>query len=134
MRVVLDSNVIVSALSTEGPCNYIFEYCIKKKHTIVISQYILKEVYTTLKNKFEADETKTSFAINFLKEWCELNSYKRLTKKICRDSDDDEILALAKDNNTEYIVTGDKDLLILKKINNTNIISPREFLILLKEN
>ena len=132
MRVVLDSNVIVSALSTEGLCNRIFEYCIVKKHTIVISKHIIKEVRSTLRDKFKVNDIAISSTIKFLQEWCELDGHNKLSKRICRDADDDEIIALAKDNNVQYIITGDKDLLVLKKIDGISIISPRELFTLMK--
>jgi putative PIN family toxin of toxin-antitoxin system len=47
---------------------------------------------------------------------------------ICRDADDNRILAAALDSNCSRLVTGDADLLILKKFKTVSIISPREFL------
>lgn len=55
--------------------------------------------------------------------------------KICRDEKDDFLLNLAIDGNADYLVTGDKDLLILKKVNKTKILTYSELLeILLKTN
>jgi len=50
-----------------------------------------------------------------------------LPSQICRDSDDDRLLSLAKESEAEYIVTGDDDLLSLKHYESTKIVSPREF-------
>ena len=47
--------------------------------------------------------------------------------KICRDADDDFILAAAVKAGCDYLVTGDKDLLVLKKVSGLNIVTPREF-------
>ena len=46
----------------------------------------------------------------------------------CRDHKDNFLLALAKDGNADYLVTGDTDLLILKKFGKTNIISLKGFM------
>ena len=47
---------------------------------------------------------------------------------LCRDADDNRILAVALDSDCSHLVTGDADLLILKKFETVNIVSPREFL------
>ena len=47
--------------------------------------------------------------------------------KICRDTKDNFLLNLAVDGNADYLITGDKDLLILEKINNTKIITIADF-------
>jgi len=48
--------------------------------------------------------------------------------QVCRDPDDDSLLALSKDGNADILITGDEDLLVLKKFGNTRILSPAEFL------
>lgn len=47
---------------------------------------------------------------------------------ICRDSKDDFLLALAIDGKADFLITGDKDLLVLAKIENTRIITMSEYL------
>jgi putative PIN family toxin of toxin-antitoxin system len=47
---------------------------------------------------------------------------------ICRDPDDDSLLALSKDGSADILITGDEDLLVLKKFGKTRIQSPAEFL------
>jgi putative PIN family toxin of toxin-antitoxin system len=49
-------------------------------------------------------------------------------QQICRDPKDDFILALAKVSKADYIITGDNDLLVLKKIGKTNIITIASYL------
>jgi putative PIN family toxin of toxin-antitoxin system len=46
---------------------------------------------------------------------------------ICRDKDDDNVLACAWEGAVDYLVTGDKDLLHLKVFKGIRIITPREF-------
>lgn len=46
---------------------------------------------------------------------------------ICRDEDDSQILACALSCETDYIVTGDQDLLALKTFKKIRIVSPRKF-------
>ena len=51
-----------------------------------------------------------------------------LASQVCRDPDDDNILAAAMGGNCDCIITGDKDLLVLRAYEGINILSPRDFL------
>jgi len=46
---------------------------------------------------------------------------------ICRDPKDNFLLALAKDGNADYLITGDSDLLSVKKLGKTKIVKLSEF-------
>ena len=50
------------------------------------------------------------------------------TINICRDEDDNKFIECAVDCDADYIITGDKDLLVLEKYNDIEIITPKEFL------
>ena len=52
------------------------------------------------------------------------------TVSVCRDTKDDFLLALAKDGKADYLITGDKDLLILEKFGKTKI---KTFVVFLDE-
>jgi putative PIN family toxin of toxin-antitoxin system len=49
------------------------------------------------------------------------------TIQVCRDPDDNRILAAALDGDCSHLVTGDNDLLVLKQFNEISIVTPREF-------
>ena len=49
---------------------------------------------------------------------------------ICRDEKDNFLLNLSIDGKADYLVTGDKDLLVLKEIKNTQILTMAEFLLI----
>ena len=49
-------------------------------------------------------------------------------EKISRDKDDDKILKCGIESKADFIITGDKDLLVLKEYKNIRIINPREYL------
>ena len=57
----------------------------------------------------------------------EINKPSILIERTCRDADDDNILQCALASKSEYLVTGDDDLLILHKYGKTKIIKPRQF-------
>lgn len=52
----------------------------------------------------------------------------RETIVVCRDPKDDKLLELAVSGNADFLVTGDKDLLVLNPFRGVEIITPREFL------
>ncbi len=126
MNIVLDTNVIVAAFASRGLCSSVFELCLDRC-SIIISKHILTEVHRTLFKKFKMAEENIGSVIEYLEEYCYVKEYTQLNENVCRDKDDDEILALAKSNDVEYIITGDNDLLILKAYGSTKIISPRQF-------
>ncbi|WP_026452314.1 putative toxin-antitoxin system toxin component, PIN family [Aequorivita capsosiphonis] len=53
--------------------------------------------------------------------------------KICRDTKDNFLLNLAVDGKADYLITGDKDLLVLKEIENTKILTYADFIIEMEE-
>ena len=126
MKLVLDSNVIVAAFAGRGLCSSLFELCLDR-YTIVISDYIVNEVSKALLNKLKMPLKNVGIIIAFLKEFCTLLAYTKLPDGVCRDKNDDDIIALAVSNDADYIITGDNDLLVLKKYKNIKIINPREF-------
>jgi putative PIN family toxin of toxin-antitoxin system len=126
MKVILDSNIIVAAFSSRGLCQSLFELCIDR-YEIIISNHILKEIYRILHEKFKMPREKVEAIIDYLNEFCECSIYEKLENEVCRDKDDDEISALAESTRADYIVSGDKDLLVLENFNMIPIVSPREF-------
>jgi len=53
---------------------------------------------------------------------------KNIPKSVSRDQKDDKILQCGLDGNVDYIVTGDKDLLVLKEYETIKIINPKDYL------
>ncbi len=47
---------------------------------------------------------------------------------VCRDPDDNHLLALCKDGKVDLLITGDKDLLVLKRFGKTRILAPADFI------
>ena len=126
MKVILDSNIIIAAFSSRGLCHSVFELCLDR-FTILISEHILSEVFRIFIKKIKMPENKAKEIIKYLREYCLVKDFEKLDERICRDSDDDNILALAKSSQPKYIITGDSGLLVLRKYNSIPIINPREF-------
>jgi len=126
MRVILDSNILVAAFSSRGLCSSLFELCLDST-TIIISEHILSEIKKAFLKKIKLPENKINDILAYLREHCIVKDYKELDRIVCRDADDDHILALAKHTRVDYIITGDEDLLILKDFDSMSIVNPRDF-------
>lgn len=127
MKIILDSNVIISALTTQGLSSRVLDLCIDK-HVIFISSWILDEVTRILSNKFKIESEKLTRIRNFIKSASFNIEPKGKKPSQCRDEDDNKILHLAKHVHADLIITGDEDLLILKTYKYTKIINPRQFM------
>jgi len=126
MRIVLDSNVVIAAFAARGLCDTIFEFCLDS-HDILLSEDIILEVSSNLRKKIKITPQVVDKITTLLRENAEVLVPKHLSSKLCRDPDDLHVLGLAITGKADCIVTGDKDLLVLKKFHNIPILSPREF-------
>ena len=129
MRVVLDTNVFVAAVVADGLCRDLVRVRVLP-HTIITSEPLLRELPTTLRNKFAAGPDELPL-LSQLNEEAEIIRPARLRERVCRDKDDDVVLATALAGKADIIVTGDDDLLVLKEFRRVRILSPRQFLELL---
>ena len=132
MNLIFDTNVLVAAFSTHGICNSLFEYTLENC-TIILSDYILDELNNILTNKFKLPQKSSNDIKLFLTESCVISDYKIFNDQVSRDKDNDPVLGIIDKNHIDYLVSGDKDLLVLKKYKNVPIISPRELWNIFKE-
>ena len=126
MKLVLDTNVLIAALITKGVCAGLLEHCVSR-HEIVSSETILAEVHEHLAGKFKFAVEEADNAVGLLRSRMVIVVPAQLDSPVCRDADDDLILATAIAGNARCIVTGDKDLLVLERYQNVDIISPFVF-------
>jgi hypothetical protein len=126
MRLVLDTNVLIAALIARGVCADLLEHCILS-HTLVTSEFILNELREQLIDKFKYTQQETDDAIALLTSQMEVVVPMALEQPVCRDVDDDQILATAVAGRAECLITGDKDLLILQRHAGVEILNPSNF-------
>ena len=126
MKIVFDTNVLISAFISHGTCSEIFEYCLVK-HELCTSRWILAEFRKNLLKKFGFSKEDTGQAINLIMEYSIVINPEPLARGICSDPADDNILAAAITGQVDCIITGDNDLLILEKIKGIQIIKPSAF-------
>ena len=126
MRIVLDANVIVAAFASRGLCESVMEVCLSE-HEIVLSDELLDEVLKNLLQKIKLPSGVVDGIGELLREHANMLNPIPIAPGVCRDPDDIKVLSLAVALKADYIVTGDRDLLVLKKFEGIPILSPRSF-------
>ena len=129
MRVVFDTNVLYSALAAKGFCEEVLDEAAGDCVTIWSNR--LKQELESLLARRHGIGPATRVAVEAYVDLCEFVEPEPLGERVCRDKDDDVVLATALAGKADVIVTGDEDLLVLKKFRGIEILSPRQFLKLL---
>ncbi len=127
MRIVLDTNVVISAVFFGGVPRKILESIIDNQHEAYATLEIVDEYQEIVEEMIAGKQGKLrkDILLPLIKS---LNIIPAKSKvEICRDSDDNKFLGCAKDSDAIYIVSGDKDLLVLKQFGRTKIITAKEF-------
>jgi len=131
MRVVLDTNIIVSALiAPAGKPGAIIDSWLDGKFTLLTCAAHLDELRCTLQKRRVAELVKPHRAGGLVNQVKKLAEDVAPLPRVKRSPDptDDFLLALSEAGRADYLVTGDKaGLLVLGRHKNTRIISAREF-------
>lgn len=128
-KIILDTNIWISFLiskSLKGIDKLIFS----KKVILLFSDELMTEfIDVTSREKLKPYFTKEDIVslIDIIEEYGKIINVKSKVE-ICRDKEDNFLLSLAKDGEADYLITGDKDLLIIKKFEKTRIIKLTDFL------
>lgn len=126
MRLLLDTNILIAAFISRGVCHELLAHCIYN-HDLVISKELLREFQEKLVSKFGYTQGEVKEATSLLASRLRLVEPTALDKPVSRDPDDDVVLATAVAGDCRCLVTGDKDLLVLKRFRKIPIMSPAEF-------
>ncbi|MEK6527311.1 MAG: putative toxin-antitoxin system toxin component, PIN family [Nitrospirota bacterium] len=129
MKVVLDTNVYISAILFGGNCEEILKLANQALFEVVISKEILDEIKSVLKGKFYWTDKQIVGVIKYIKELASIVNPGVSLRVVKEDPSDNKIIECAVASNAAYIVTGDKNhLLPIKRYKGIRIISPIEFL------
>lgn len=126
MRIVLDSNVWLAILTTDGQCRRTWRAA-RGQSQIHASPGILAEIDEKLQRKFGFSLRHAHLLTHFVRRQTIPVEITGTPPQACRDADDDLVLAAAIAARCSYLVTGDKDLLVLKQFNDVAIVTPGEF-------
>ncbi len=127
-RVVLDTNVIISAIGYGGKPAKVFLLALEEKIQGVTSEVLLAEVREILIKKLSLSFSDLELTISEIEDKFEVVAPHE-TLHILRDEDDNRVLEAAREGNCDFIVTGDQDLLDLGKYKKIKILTSEEFLL-----
>ncbi|MHB1665507.1 MAG: putative toxin-antitoxin system toxin component, PIN family [bacterium] len=128
MRIVIDTNILISGIFFQGKERNVLELWFNGKFDVICTEEIFEE-YSEVIMRFtkKSSGNKHDESIGIIAKNCIFikNVYN---KKYSRDPDDDKFINCAMSGEAPYIVSGDKDLLVLKKIGDLEIITASNFL------
>ncbi len=134
MRIVIDTNVVASAVFFGGRPEELLRKVLNHEVSAVATEEIIEEYQKTLNYLAEKCKGKSTVlsAVPIISAMELILSDTRVD--ICRDPDDNKFISCALDGRCFYIVSGDKDLLTIKNHLGVQIVTVAEFLeILLQE-
>lgn len=129
-RLVIDTNVVISALLFQGEANKIHSLWREKKIQFIVSREIVEEyikVLTYPKFRLSAYEIKGILQEQILPfvESVKVHSHIDL---VAQDPEDNKFLSLALDGRAKYLLTGDRHLLEIKRLHKCQCLGISEFL------
>jgi len=127
VRLLLDTNVLFAAFLSHGVCAGLYEEALLHAE-LIVSEEILSELGEKLVFKGKLSKTEAAEVIGAVRSDSEVVGAVPLDQLVCRDPDDDMVLGSALAGRADVIVTGDKDLLVLKNFRKIPILTPRECL------
>ena len=132
VRVVLDTNVLISGVIASGYSARILDAARKDEIKLVSSVHMLEEFSDVVSRrrivrKYPAVTENAETLLDFFRAFGEFVLGIPEEDQISPDRDDDFVLACAVDGEADYIVSGDPHLLDLKSYKQIPILSPREF-------
>ena len=133
MRVVLDTGILIAALITvDTPPDKIYKAWRKRHFELITSEWQLDEfrrVSRYLKLRDYINPAEAEHMVNGLRRRALV--YETLpTIDLCKDPDDNPVLAMALESKADFLVTGDKrDLLAMGRVGETPIVSAAAFLL-----
>lgn len=128
MRLVVDTNVLVSAFLWQGTPGRLIEMAGENEITLYTSRTLIDELSEVLhrqrlSKQLVATGLTAAQMVTHYRQLATLVTARQLAQRVSRDADDDVVLACALASRADLIVTGDKDLLVLKAFNGTPIMT-----------
>lgn len=135
-RAVVDNNAAVSFMLTNGATlRDLFERWHAKQFEYVTSRAILDELRIVVAQpRFDGRwQVDPSTLVRSVEEDALRTEGALIVEGVCRDPKDDKLLACAVEGLADYLVTGDRDLLVLREFRGVRIVAPVEFVRILAE-
>ncbi|MBE0638481.1 MAG: putative toxin-antitoxin system toxin component, PIN family [Bacteroidales bacterium] len=129
IRIIFDTNIWIS-FSIGKRLDVLKDVLLSGRFDILICEEIITEYLTVIQREELAKfvpPARSADTIDLIETFATKRKIKSKVK-LSRDPNDDFLLAFAIDTNADYLVTGDKDLLAIKKYKNTLIVDFSTFL------
>ena len=127
-RIIIDTNLWISFLLTRQ-FSFLDNLLEKKRVRLIFSEELLAEFITVVQRpklrKFFREQD-IEILLEVIQKYSEFINVTSVVN-VCRDKKDNFLLSLAKDGSADYLITGDKDLLIIKRFEKTEIITIAEY-------
>ena len=133
LRIVLDTNIVISGLIWRGAPHQVMLALADDKLAAYTSYAMVSELTrqllgTKLGRELIKRDISAQHLVMSYTALCEVVSPAPLAQPICRDPDDDAVLACAKAANADLIVSGDQDLLVLQAFDGIQIVTAAQAL------
>jgi len=129
LKVIIDTNLWISFLIGKELAN-LKQLIVNKTLQVVLCNQLLEEINLVT----QRPKLQKYFPVTKVQELLELLNIIGLSIEItsevsiCRDAKDNYLLALAKDSQADFLITGDRDLLSLVNFEGTEILTYKDFL------
>lgn len=127
LRVLLDTNILISAFQFGGTPFYVFEHALSKRVIGITSEELLAELLGVFRRKFQLDGDTMALVEKKVRRSFRIVA-PAISLDVLDDVDDNRVLEAAITGQCDYIVTGDKDLLRLKQYKDIVIVTATKFL------
>lgn len=127
MKVLLDTNILISAVLFGGKPRTILLLVFSGKITAIISEVLIRELLEVLRLKFNIQNEVLLMLENLIRQSFIIVSSTEVIK-ILQDEPDNRVLEAAQAGKCDFIITGDKEILSLSKFRKIRIIDTTNFL------
>jgi putative PIN family toxin of toxin-antitoxin system len=128
-KVVLDTNILISAIVFGGKPRKVLESAIRGEIQLVLTEKIIQEMREVLEGKkFQYPKEITDLIIQELEALAEIVKPKENISLIEKDPKDNRVLECAQESQADYIVSGDAHLLELEIFEGSKIVIAEEIL------
>lgn len=113
--VVIDTNILISYLFGGATISSLIDAVEDDNYIPALSPYLEQEFIDTMRKPKISRRVDIADALDFMRDWKNFVNFVKPRYKVtvCRDPNDNEILACALEASAEFVITGDKDLLVL---------------------
>lgn len=128
MRVVVDTNVLISALLTDGKPRRLVALLIDTGQLVSSTQILAELADVASREKFGVRQSRVASFLSILSRGAILASVKRARRIVVEDPEDDVVLGTALAGGASYVVSGDRHLLDLGRFEGLRVVTVEEML------